>query len=444
MSAALEVRRPTLTRAQLAGRLAQPVAAAAVFLAVYPGVRFTDKLFTVSDLLFCFAAVLLLTAGRVPLRAQGGFTPLWLGCVTMMIAALFLGSIVHGDPERWLVVAGQYLFAYVLVPFIVMSGDVRRTLQLAKVAVASLFIVEAVGILVYYDYGGPLEMYQRVAPDFITGARRLGSFLGDANWNGMIIAMTMPLLLYLGYSRHLSAFTTLVTGAVLVWGLVLASSFTGFSTAICASLLFMVVAGGLRGSLRLLAVAAGGLFLFWAAGGELPSVFQKRVLTAFESGDLSQAGTFTGRMELIREAWEIVEEVQIVGLGVDKFREASVQGEPVHNMYLLLWAEGGVFALLGWVLLLLVMLVASLRCLLTDRQLAALGVSTILTFVINSVAAPHMYARLWVMPLHLSMGLVFAHLVDVAFAPPKPATRRQERFGARARTAPPSLGATRG
>lgn len=442
MSAALELPRRSLRRAQLAGRLADPVVAAAVFLAIFPGVRFTDKLFTISDLLFCFAAALLLTAGRIPLRAQAGYTPLWLGSFIMLTAALFVGSVAGGDPTRWLIVGAQYGFAYVLAPFILMSGDAARIARLAKVLIASLFVVEGVGILVYYDYGGPLSMYQTVAPDFITGARRLGSFLGDANWNGMIIAMSVPLLLYLAYSGRLPLLVATVVGVVLVWGLVLASSFTGFSTAIGAAVLFVVVAGGMRGSFKLVGLAAAGAGAFWALGGQLPSVFQKRVLTALESGDISQAGTFTGRMDLIREAWAIVEDVQIVGLGVDGFREVSVQGEPVHNMYLLLWAEGGLFALLGWILMLLVLLLASLRCFQTDRRLAALGVSTIMTFVVNSIAAPHMYARMWVMPLHLSMGLVFAHLLEAAYAPSRPAnaTRGPREF--RARTSPAWRGAT--
>src|SRR3546814_1492658 len=86
-------------------------------------------------------------------------------------------------------------------------------------------------------------------------------------------------------------------------------------------------------------LAAAGAILV-AAGYQLPEVFQGRVGGAIESGDMSQAGTYTGRMDLIREAWGIVEDTMIVGLGVDQYRTISFADTPVHNMYLLLWAEG--------------------------------------------------------------------------------------------------------
>src|SRR3546814_3033601 len=90
---------------------------------------------------------------------------------------------------------------------------------------------------------------------------------------------------------------------------------------------------------------------------------------------MSQAGTFTGRMDLILEAWEIVEDTMFVGIGVDQYRVVSPTQVPVHNMYLLLWAEGGLLALLGWMLLLTIAGVSVVRVYWVDRQAAALGLS---------------------------------------------------------------------
>src|SRR3546814_14727504 len=83
---------------------------------------------------------------------------------------------------------------------------------------------------------------------------------------------------------------------------------------------------------------------------------------------MSQAGTFTGRMDLILEAWEIVEDTMFVGIGVDQYRVVSPTQVPVHNMYLLLWAEGGLLALLGWMLLLTLAGVSVVRVYWVDRQ----------------------------------------------------------------------------
>src|SRR3546814_6239292 len=78
-------------------------------------------------------------------------------------------------------------------------------------------------------------------------------------------------------------------------------------------------------------------------------------------------------MDLIREAWGIVEDTMIVGLGVDQYRTISFADTPVHNMYLLLWAEGGLLALLGWLLLMTISALVAIGVYQYDRQAAALG-----------------------------------------------------------------------
>src|SRR3546814_3706712 len=86
--------------------------------------------------------------------------------------------------------------------------------------------------------------------------------------------------------------------------------------------------GGTRKVFRVMAVLAAAGAILVAAGYQLPEVFQGRVGGAIESGDMSQAGTYTGRMDLIHEAWEIVEDTMIVGLGVDQYRTISFADTP--------------------------------------------------------------------------------------------------------------------
>src|SRR3546814_16856122 len=111
-------------------------------------------------------------------------------------------------------------------------------------------------------------------------------------------------------------------------------------------------------------------------------------------------------MDLIREAWGIVEDTMIVGLGVEQYRTISFADTPVHNMYLLLWAEGGLLALLGWLLLMTISALVAIGVYQYDRQAAALGLSVLATFLIFSTASPHMYARVWLVPLMLALTVV--------------------------------------
>jgi O-antigen ligase len=169
----------------------------------------------------------------------------------------------------------------------------------------------------------------------------------------------------------------------------------------------------LRGS----AALAVCLAVVFASGYEPPDVFQKRVLAAFEAGDIEQAGTYKDRLELMREAWQLASETTVLGVGVDQFRELSEEGAAVHNMYLLLWVEGGLPALAGWLLLLLILGAAAGLAYRHDRMAAALGLAVLASFTIASVAAPHMYGRFWVVPLQVAMAFVFASLRKETAAP---------------------------
>ncbi|WP_408988155.1 O-antigen ligase family protein [Sphingomonas sp. SUN019] len=214
----------------------------------------------------------------------------------------------------------------------------------------------------------------------------------------------MPFLLYLSRVRAIPTVITYAGLVVLGTALLLSGSFTGFTSAVAALLLFTIVAGGSH-AFRMVAVIAAALGVAFAMGLTLPSVFQARVAGAFEAGDINQAGTFAGRWELIKEAWGIVNNTTWVGLGVDRYRVVSADQAPVHNMYLLIWAEGGVIALLGWLAMMLAPLVAALRAMRHDRAAAALGLAVLLAFFAFTLASPHLYARSFIVPLLLSMGI---------------------------------------
>src|SRR3546814_444975 len=275
--------------------------------------------------------------------------------------------------------------------------------------IAGVVLMEAFGAAIFYGYEASYQEYQKISENFITGGGRLGAFAGQPNWNAAVIAMALPFAFYLRARGQLSLISVYVTGAVLALRLVLSASFTGFVRALIVLFLLLIV-GGTRQTLKagLVIAVAGAVVL--ASGFELPEVFQGRVGEALETGDMSQAGTFTGRMDLILEAWEIVEDTMFVGIGVDQYRVVSPTQVPVHNMYLLLWAEGGLLALLGWMLLLTIAGVSVVRVYWVDRQAAALGLSVLSTFLIFSVASPHMYARMWMVPLVLALVIVLGNL----------------------------------
>ncbi|WP_182911877.1 O-antigen ligase family protein [Sphingomonas cavernae] len=379
----------------------------AVFLAPYISWRPGAILFTVSDMLFVLGAVLIVLAHHMPLRPFAALTPYWLLALAVMLGGLYLGSIINGDPLRWAVLAGQYLFSLALLPLLLMRHDRGRTYLFFKAFVAGVTCMELFGSALYFAYGGQWEPLQRFGPDFVTGGGRLSAFLADANWNAAMIAMAIPFVYYLRIAGQLGQALFASTLTILLVGLSLTASVTGMVSATLATIIFLII-GKVRPPMRLLAAGGAALALLFASGYALPRAFQNRIVPALESGELSQAGTYTGRVELIGEAWDRASDAILIGIGADQFRNVSPVRQPVHNLYLLLWIEGGLPSLIGWLWMMGILAISAISMRRYDRLGAALALSVFATFVIYCGASPHMYARQWIVPLLLAMAPVFA------------------------------------
>ena len=391
-------------------RIGMAALTGAVFLAPYLAWRPFEIMFTASDALFCIAALFLGLARAVPARPLGALTPLWLLSFVIMASGLLLGSIVNGEPMRWAIAAAQYGFALIVLPFLLIGHGARRTHALARTMLAGIVAMEVFGIAVYFLSSGTFEDHQRLGLEFISGSRRLGVFMMDANWNGAFIAMSLPFVFYLHSKNELRGWQALIAGAILVEGLLLAASVSATACAIL-SVFAMIMVGGRRVSIWPLLIGLGGIIAYLAAGGPLPQAFSTRIAPAIDTGNIAAAGTFSGRLGLIEEAWGMVGDTMLVGLGVDQYRVVAASGAPVHNMYLLLWAEGGLIALIGWIMMLAILIAAALLVYKRDRMTSALALSVVTALVVSSTASPHMYARLWMVPVMMAMAFVFEHAV---------------------------------
>src|SRR3546814_13266383 len=125
---------------------------------------------------------------------------------------------------------------------------------------------------------------------------------------------------------------------MLLWGLVLSASFTGFIGAVGALAIFFVI-GGIRPSPKIIALMAAVVAVLYMSGYQLPTVFQDRVANALETGTLDDAGTFTDRAKLISDAWALSEHNIFAGIGVDSSRVWHSLGQPAHNIYILILTE---------------------------------------------------------------------------------------------------------
>lgn len=319
----------------------------AVFLSPFLALRTDLIFFTISDALYCLAFVILLLRGRLPRAPLGVASPFWLASFVLTVGGLLMSSLFVGDPQRGLVLLLQYSFCFLVLPYLLMLDDEEYTYRLIIMFLLGTLVLDLHGIITFYTVGyTPGSMT-------VTGGRRLATVIGDANAAACLNAMAIVVTLWLRSAKRLSVPSFIAFTTTMVTALVLTSSNTGLIAASVGILVFTALT--FRASLLIkilplvLCVAA---FLQFGGIDYLPATFQKRVLPAVVSGDLSEAGTFADRSDLMAEAVDMIGKKGIVllGIGADQFRLASVQGAPVHNAFLLLWAEGGVLSFVGWVL----------------------------------------------------------------------------------------------
>ena len=141
------------------------------------------------------------------------------------------------------------------------------------------------------------------------------------------------------------------------------------------------------------------------------------MLSAYTSGNVSEAGTYISRVELIKEAIDMIadERIIVVGIGADQFRERSVQNAPVHNLYLLLWVEGGMLAVIGWVLFsgVGVLLWYAIRKAGGSQNALAVVATVVAVFLTIALFVHICTRRYWTLPVFLCFGLGLTQLKRV-------------------------------
>ena len=138
--------------------------------------------FTISDAAFVVVLLGLIGTSRLNLAPFAGLSAAWLFSLILMLGALFVSTLVNGEITRWLIVALQYSFAYLLLPMMLASFG-HKTLQRCVVFyVLGVTFSQAVGNIanIFFDY---TDTAPYLGNNFITGMGRLGAFSGNANNN---------------------------------------------------------------------------------------------------------------------------------------------------------------------------------------------------------------------------------------------------------------------
>lgn len=400
---------PVGKRSDILSAVAYPLLLAGVFLGSMVYIRPAAGNVTFSDLLFGAVLLLLLLDRRVSANAFGKMSvAVWLVGLLLLLGGLTISSLNSPDPTRAIIVIAQYAYAYLAVMLMFACQKAEDMVSFARIYVLSILVICLHGIyLIHYD--------GQVNTVFVTGSGRLNGLMERTNECATVIALCVPIVLALCMGGHLRKSFACFALGIMTYGILLTGSNSGLMSLVCGFGIFALIAIGLRRIMAPLILVAtiltfGGSFVT----DYLPAAFQKRVLGALESGDLGKAGTFDGRIELINEALELTSGTMLVGLGADQYRILSVYGAPVHNLYLLLWTEGGLICAVGFVVMLIGALGPALSVfnLPGGRPYAAAILANVAVFALAANALPHVYSRFWVLPILLPWGLAATFLSE--------------------------------
>ncbi len=378
----------------------------AVFFSGWAVLRIGEINLTLSDVFLALVILVMLSRGEINKKPFGNLTAFWLIGLGLMLLGLLVSTIVNGSVERWLIVSAQYLFALLLVPMLLAGQPVSLTRILPPIFVFGIVISQLIGIsaMALFENADTRDL---LGDGFLTGNGRLGAMTGEPNPNGAMVAMALPMLIHSVRQGTIPLAIGVVCGLLLAWGLLSSGSFTGFVAATAALAVYLAISG-LKPLVYTFAIGAMATGLFLASGLPLPEAFDARVVGALSTGNLDSAGTFTGRSRLIAEAWAMADDNIFIGLGVDQFREVSIYGAPVHHLHLLIWNEGGIIAFVGLFILLLTMLAIAFVTISKRRPEGAMILSVIVVFNVYTFSIPHMYSRLWILPVLLAICTCFA------------------------------------
>lgn len=367
--------------------------------------------FTLGDLFASLCFVTMAANRSINLRVFGPGTAFWVFGLVLMCATIFASSLYAGVVDRGLILTAQYLFAYLIMPIILLNRPREATEFLMKVFLASIVVTAAFGVYV-------VDIVGQTNTEFVSGAGRLLGLVERANTGGALFALSIPIAMGMGGARIINPLVAAAVVGLAAYGLMLSASNSALYTTIIGIGIYFVVTADIK------RFALGGVFLvlvivalqFSETQQWLPGVFQKRVLLGLQTGDLDAAGSYTDRMALIREAVELTRSTMFLGFGADQHRVVSQYLAPVHSLYLLLWTEGGILAMIGFIAMLCggaIVLASGWRsgC---NKSVVAGGVATLSMFSLIVIAMPHTYGRFMVIPIILAIAPALLHLNEGA------------------------------
>ncbi len=327
-----------------------------------PLLRFkATKGLNVSDAIFLLGFVFLILARKPPARAPR--TPAWfVGAFMFLLAGLLASTQADAVPQSVVVVFNAiyvfFILQYLLRQQLGTTLHLQRAIGsfIAGVSLSAFVAILQVTLHVFLPKAGSIA----AGSGTIGGNSRAVGLSNQPNLAGVVFAlaiiMGVGLLIQIGWRRHwyLSCCVFVIVAALL-----LAASVSGMGTVIVGLLVLFIARGVPVKTVAsvVLAVAAVYVLVFGVIdrGSKLDPITRIEKTTNANAG--TGGGTLQLRIDTIDKAWGEILQKPITGHGLDQqtlavyFDKSLYVYYPPHNLIALYWYGGGIFMLVGLVIM---------------------------------------------------------------------------------------------
>ena len=393
----------------------------ACFLLPFPTIGVWGAPISASDILLLLAGILAVTlrgfTPSISVKQSLFYVITWLFFCILIPAGIILSDMVVGNTVyNTLRITGQYLWAYLGIPLILLTQSPQTLLRalFALMLGVLLSTVIGIGLVIVAPH-----IYHAALPSGIFPIEdRVGAFLGP-NAQAKLIATLIP------FALVQIALKTRPRGVWSAWlliagmGLVGSASFGGLISTIVALIgtlaLLYKYFSRIIFHLLIVSLFAYSTLMFsyplWRSSNLEAAL--NRLTRPLDRGEVEALPSYQIRAMLIEEAWNRVQQSPLIGLGSGRYQSYSAFGIPVHNTYLLLWSEGGLLSLLGIVGFGVIPIIFALskKFLIKKnsmrRVLIPIMSLSILLFLLNISSNTYSFSRYTVVPVALQIVLVF-------------------------------------
>ena len=373
-----------------------------LFLVSFPSIRLQNLYFTISDFFLIASIILLVLKSRFGIRK---LTSVYHKDLVLGFYLIFIGftvsSISASYYEKYLVILLQYMFVIIVLPTAINNSS--RNNYYIYSYILGLLVSVAIGLL---DFNNIISV-----EGFISNKRRLESFFENPNAMAKIIALSLPIFIYLFSSNNKYKYKSfiIISMVIMVWGLISTASYGGIISCLLGVLIYGILSDNKLKTI-LVYMFITTIFLSTALYFKYPDTFIDRVVNniLYKSGEY---GSMNYKIELFRIAIDWVLANPLVGIGPGGFSVNAGLSTTIHNSYLLLWVEGGILAIVGLVYIFYKLIKTILNQQNITQNELALAITVIIIFMINAGTNTHLYQRYLYIPLFISVNnAVFKNL----------------------------------